>query len=122
MGKILVVDDHDDTRNVLKKLFARWGHETAVAETGEAGLALVAGEEKPDLIIVDGMMPGMNGVEFIRLFRATHEMPVIPIILYTAINDHAFTENALEKGANEIWIKGTITMEQIRARVGHYLK
>jgi CheY-like chemotaxis protein len=122
MGLILVVDDHTDTRNFMAKLLKQWGYRALEAETGEAALALLAGEDKPDLVIVDGMMPGMNGAEFIRLMRADEKTSTIPAILYTAICDHAFTDNALEKGASEIWIKLVIKPEQIRERVGHYVK
>src|SRR5580765_8027365 len=119
MGLVLVVEDHDDTRDVLLKLLSQWGYETLNAGTGEAGLAVLA-DRKPDLIIVDGMMPGMNGVEFIRLLRANEATATIPVVLYTAVADPAFTDNALEKGANEIWIKGQIEIEQIKIRVERY--
>jgi len=98
----------------------RRGHQTLGADTAEAALALLAAE-RPSLIIVDGMMPGMNGVEFIRLVRANLETATIPIILYTAISDQTFLDNAIEKGANEIWIKGRTDSEQMHARVEHYL-
>ncbi len=91
-----------------------------LAETGEEGMAVLA-ERKPDLVIVDGMMPGMNGVEFIRLMRAGESTAGIPIVLYSAISDHVFAENAIEKGANEVWIKGKVDVEQIRGRVAHYV-
>jgi CheY-like chemotaxis protein len=120
MGLILVVEDHEDTAYVLLKMLKQWGHDTISAGTGEAGLALLA-DQKPDLIIVDGMMPGMNGVEFIRLIRAGAATSMIPAILYTAVADPAFTDNALEKGANEIWIKGLVEMDQMKARIDHYL-
>jgi len=120
MGLILVIDDHEDTRVVLRKLMERRGHQTLAADTAEAALALLA-TEKPDLIIVDGMMPGMNGVEFIRLVRANLEMATLPIILYTAISDQTFLDNAIEKGANEIWIKSSCNPVQMQDRVAHYV-
>jgi CheY-like chemotaxis protein len=119
MGLILVIDDHTDTRKVVQKLLGRWGHQTLDVDTAEAALALLA-TEKPTLIIVDGMMPGMNGIEFIRLVRANLETATIPIILYTAVSDQTFLDNAIEKGANEIWIKGRTDTEQIQMRVEHY--
>jgi CheY-like chemotaxis protein len=120
MALIFVVEDHDDTREVLRSILRQWGYEVMVGGTGEAGLALLA-THQPDLVIVDGMMPGMNGVEFIRLLRANEATAAVPAILYTAIMDDHFTDNALQKGANEIWIKGKIEIEQIKARIRHYL-
>jgi CheY-like chemotaxis protein len=120
MGLILVVEDHDDTRHVLRMLLRQWGHETVMAETGEEGMAVLS-ERRPDLVIVDGMMPGMNGVEFIRLMRPGESTANIPIVLYSAISDQVFAENAIEKGANEVWVKGKVDVEQIRGRVAHYV-
>ena len=120
MGLILVIDDHEDTRHVLRKLMEQWGHQTLGAETAEAALVVLAGE-KPDLIIVDGMMPGVNGVEFIRLARASEATALTPIILYTAVADPTFTDNALQKGASEIWIKGQVHISDMRKRVEEYL-
>lgn len=120
MGRILVIDDHADTLEIVRKLMERCGHQTTGVETGEAGLALLA-TEKPELIIVDGMMPGMNGIEFIRLVRANPETAAIPIILYSAISDQTFLENAIEKGANEVCIKGGEASESIQQRVARYL-
>jgi len=120
MGLILIVEDHEDTAYVLLKMLKQWAHEGIIAGTGEAGLALLA-DHKPDLIIVDGMMPGMNGCEFIRLIRAAEATATTPAILYTAVGDPAFTDNAIEKGANEIWIKGAIEMDQMKKRIEHYL-
>jgi CheY-like chemotaxis protein len=120
MALVLVIEDHNDSRHILQKLLGLWGHRTLGTETGEGGLALLA-TERPDLIIVDGMMPGMNGVEFIRLLRANPLTALVPAILYTAVCDPEFTNNALEKGANEVWIKADIKAEQMKDRVLKYV-
>jgi CheY-like chemotaxis protein len=92
------------------------GYRPLIASTGEEALALL-NAETVDLAIVDGMMPGMNGVEFIRLVRADPKMAAIPAVLFTAISQQEFHENAISKGANECWIKGDIEYEQMRERV-----
>jgi CheY-like chemotaxis protein len=120
MALVLVIDDHEDSRRILQKLLGLWGHRTLGAETGEAGLALLA-TAKPDLIIVDGMMPGMNGAEFIRVLRATSQTAMVPAILYTAVCDPEYANNALEKGANEVWVKTDIKPEQMQDRVLKYV-
>lgn len=121
MGTVLVIDDHADTLFALQKIIKRFGYRVLTATTGEEGLAVLA-TETPDLVIVDGMMPGMNGPEFIRLCRAHPETATIPIILNTAIGDHLFTDDAIKKGANEVWVKGQVEMEQMRERLAHYLR
>lgn len=121
MAGILIVEDHEDTRDLLRSLLVRWGYETWTAETGEAALALLS-QRKPDIVIVDGMMPGMNGIEFIRLLRADEATSNIPAILYTAVADDDFIQNAIAKGANEVWIKGQIQTEQMQERIKTYLQ
>jgi CheY-like chemotaxis protein len=119
MGLILIVDDHADTRDVLQMFLKQWGHEAITADTGEAAFGLLV-NQKPDLIIVDGMMPGMNGIEFIRLLRANEATALIAAVLYTAVADPDFTDNAIAKGAAEIWVKGKMQMDQIRERASFY--
>ncbi|HEX5243698.1 MAG TPA: response regulator [Tepidisphaeraceae bacterium] len=120
MPTVLVVEDHEDTLEVMAKILDRFGYRALRAETAEAGLAVLA-SEKADIMIVDGMMPGMNGTEFIRLCRANADTAHIPIVLYTALMDVKFSEDAIRKGANEVWHKGRIDVEQMRERLELYL-
>jgi twitching motility two-component system response regulator PilH len=121
MASILIIEDHPDTLYMLMRIMKQFGHRAMSAETGEAGMAVLV-SDRPDIIIVDGMMPGMNGTEFIRLCRANPATATIPIILNTAIGDSTFTDDAVHKGANEVWIKGEVTVEQMRERLDRYLK
>lgn len=121
MPTVLVIEDHEDTLEVMAKIIDRFGYRALRALTAEAGLAMLA-TEKPDIIIVDGMMPGMNGTEFIRLCRADLNTAHVPVILYTALMDAKFSEDAVRKGANEVWHKGRIDVDQMRARLEHYLR
>ena len=120
MALVLVIDDYEDTRAVVQKLLERRGLQTLGTDTGEAAIALLV-TEKPNVIIVDGMMPGMNGIEFIRIVRANVETASIPIILYTAISDQTFLDNAIEKGANEICVKGSHDIGKILECVDRYV-
>lgn len=121
MAVVLVVEDHEDTLEVMTKIIGRFGYRAISAPTAEAGLA-VLDSQKPDIMIVDGMMPGMNGSEFIRLCRANPETAHIPMILFTAVTDAQFSEDAIRKGANEVWHKGRIEVDQMRERLEHYLQ
>jgi len=116
MATILVVDDMPDAIDLMARVIRMWGYKPLTALTGEAGLALL-GTEKVDLVIVDAMMPTMNGPEFIRLMRADPNTGEIPAVLFTAMTDPQFHQNAIAKGANECWIKGDVSYEQMRERV-----
>ena len=120
MANILIVDDHADTLDIMRRWVLSWGHHPVTAATGESGLALLK-TEKVELVIVDGMLPGMNGVEFIRLMCADPETATIPAILFTALDDHLFLENAIAKGASECWLKGKIEPDGMRERINWHL-
>jgi CheY-like chemotaxis protein len=116
VATVVVVEDHADTADLMARCIRSWGYRPLVAHSGEAALALL-GVEAADLVIVDGMMPGMNGIEFIRLLRAGPATATIPAVLFTAVTDTRFHQNALQKGADECWIKGNLEYEQIKHRV-----
>jgi CheY-like chemotaxis protein len=82
-GKILVVDDDPDTIGFLENLLTRQGYEVIAAENGMQALNL-AHQDHPDLIILDIMMPNMDGYEVARSLRRHPETALIPILMFTA--------------------------------------
>jgi adenylate cyclase len=82
-GRVLVVEDDADTRSLLHDMLVREGCAVDVAEDGIAALARVTAEP-PDLILLDLMMPRMNGFEFVEALRATPDKASIPIVVLTA--------------------------------------
>ena len=97
MARILVIDDEEQIRTLLKKALEELGHEVAKASDGDAGLHLFR-ENPSDLVITDLMMPKKNGLETIRDLRA--EFPDAKIIAMTGF-DPARLSMALELGAVE---------------------
>lgn len=120
VATVLVVEDHQDTLDMMLKIIRIFGHHALGAETGEAALAILC-SQGPDIIIVDGMMPGMTGSEFIRLCRANPQTASIPIILQTAQTSKQFSDEAIGNGANEVWHKGQVHINHMRERLQHYL-
>jgi CheY-like chemotaxis protein len=96
--KILVVDDSDDTREMMAKLLEIEAFMVVTAEDGSAGLT-VAAAELPDLIITDVNMPNLNGIEMIRQLRKRPGFDSVPIMAITAYGNRAANE-ALEAGAD----------------------
>jgi DNA-binding response OmpR family regulator len=82
-GRILVVDDSDNIRNVLQMNFEWLGYEVVCATDGEEALRVVA-KEPPDLIILDVMMPRFNGYQVCRSLKADPKLSNIPVIFLTA--------------------------------------
>ena len=82
-ARILVVDDVADNVEILRMRLSSLGYEVIVAEDGEQALAMVP-EQLPDLILLDIMMPKIDGLEVVRQLKADASLPFIPVILVTA--------------------------------------
>ena len=101
--KILVVDDSDDTREMMAKLLEMEAFTVITAEDGNVGLSL-ATAERPDLIITDINMPNLNGIEMIKLLRKRPGFESIPIMAITAYGN-GVAQEALDAGANRATTK-----------------
>lgn len=97
--KILVVDDSEDTREMMTKLLELESFSVVTAEDGQVGLS-VAIAEQPDLIITDINMPNLNGIEMIKILRQQPEFGSVPIMAITAYGSGVAAE-ALEAGADQ---------------------
>jgi CheY-like chemotaxis protein len=97
---ILVVEDFDDTRLMMKMWLARIGYRVMEAETGEEAID-VAQRELPDLIIMDVMMPGMNGLDATRRIREYQALRGTPIVAVSAYGANEYRALALDAGCNE---------------------
>lgn len=104
--KVLIVDDNDDDRKILKYNFKQHGCEVIFeARNGKEGLAL-ARMHKPDLIVSDGLMPVMDGFHLLRFIKKDEELKSIPFIFYSAIFDGTKEiEFATSLGATKFIVK-----------------
>lgn len=98
--KILVVEDFEDTRLLLKVWLERKGYRVVEAQDGEQALE-VALREIPDLIIMDVEMPGMDGLTATRQIRTEESLRKVPIITVSAYTADEYRGPALEAGSNE---------------------
>jgi two-component system alkaline phosphatase synthesis response regulator PhoP len=99
-AKILVVEDEEDILELLRYNLAKEGYEVTCVTSGEEGLG-VAKSKLPDLIVLDLMLPGMDGLEVCRLLRADSKTRHIPIVILTARSDEADIVTGLELGADD---------------------
>ncbi len=114
---ILVVDDKANVRTLLREYLSEEGFRVATAENGQEAL-FVARHEKPDLIILDIMMPEMGGYDFLRTYRK--ESPT-PVILLTARLDETDKVLGLELGADD-YVTKPFGMREIVARIRAVLR
>ena len=101
---ILIVDDNAANLEILQARLAAHGYEIITATDGEAGLA-IATEKKPDLILLDIMMPKMDGIEVCRHIRSNPILPFMPIIMVTAKAGSKDIVAGLEAGGDEYLTK-----------------
>lgn len=105
-GKILVVEDHPDSRDVLVYMLRHMNYEVIEAETGEQALKKAAAET-PDLIIMDLWLPGINGIQATVKLKENPKTAHIPVIAYTASEHQDCREVALKAGMVEFLMKPT---------------
>ncbi len=99
-GRILLVDDVFDNRAVLGRRFERRGYEVIEADCGQRALELVAGQVF-DVVLLDVMMPDLDGREVLRRIRHEHSSAVLPVIMVTARSQSEDVVEALTLGAND---------------------
>ena len=114
---ILVVDDKANVRTLLREYLTEQGFRVVTAENGRIAL-FTARQEKPDLILLDIMMPEMDGTEFIRVYRKEADTP---IILLTARLDEADKVVGLELGADD-YVTKPFGMREVLARIHAVLR
>src|SRR5512141_1999185 len=98
--KILLVEDFDDTRLMMKLWLQRNGYLVIEAESGEEAI-LAAEREHPDLIIMDMMMPGMNGLDATQQIRQYQALKSTPIVAVSAYGADEYRRLAIDAGCNE---------------------
>lgn len=114
---VLVVDDIADNLLLLQLVLEMEGYRVELANSGTTALFKIK-ESPPDLILLDVMMPGMNGFEVTERLRKSKEFSLLPIVLITADREVDF-EQALAVGANDI-INKPVDMDDLIARVGNW--
>ncbi|WP_024677992.1 putative bifunctional diguanylate cyclase/phosphodiesterase [Pseudomonas syringae] len=117
---ILIVDDDVHVRDLLEVLLQNQGYETLTAESGEQALAMVD-ERAPDLILLDIMMPGMDGYEVASVLKAGKGTANIPIIMLSALDEQGARLSGLEAGAEE-YLSKPVESAELWLRVRNLLR
>jgi DNA-binding response OmpR family regulator len=112
---VLIVDDDPAGQMALESLLVGQGYALAIASSGEDAYTK-AQALKPDLILLDIMMPGMDGIEVCRLIRANPVLAKVPIIMVTALDDQESRLHGIKAGADD-FITKSYHRAELRARV-----
>ncbi len=113
MARILIIDDDDNVRGMLKAMLCEMGHTCFEADGGETGCE-TARSELPDLIICDIMMDGMDGLSMLTQMRGEPATSAIPFILITGGEDHM--REGMDLGADDYLAK-PFTLKQLRSAI-----
>lgn len=120
MSTILIVDDNASARETLVSMLEGQDYEIELAKDGFQALQIL-NQLQPDLILLDVMMPGMDGFEVCHRIRATPQLAEVPIIMITALDDRASLVTGIESGADDFLSK-PVDRYELQARVRTILR
>ena len=113
---ILIVDDHADTAEALKRLLRHFGQEAATVPGGAEALAMLR-VRKPTLMVLDVQMPGMDGMAVLRAMKAHDDWKDVRVLMYSADTQHQTMVEARRLGAADFLVKGTVGIDTLVARI-----
>lgn len=115
--RVLVADDDPVSLGILRRALQKWGYEVITARNGTEAWRFLSGPEAPQLVMLDWMMPGLDGLTICRRVRAIPQGRVMYLILVTARTERLDVVLGLEAGAND-YITKPFQHSELRARVG----
>ena len=112
VGRVLVVDDESKNRELLKDLLEAHGHQVSEAVDGQEGLSATI-EGLPDVVLLDVMMPNLDGLEVCRRLKATPKTAAIPVLLVTSLSARKERLEGIKAGANDFIAKPVDTADLV---------
>ena len=116
-ARILIIEDDEAILAFLRRGLGFEGYEVETAETGQKGLAL-AGGNRPDLVVLDWMLPGMDGLEVCKRLRATGKVPILMLTAKDSVSDRVL---GLDAGADDYMVK-PFNLDELLARIRALLR
>ena len=114
-GRLLIVDDDMANRDLLRRRLAGHGYSVEVAGDGLSALDKIS-KAQYDLVLLDQMMPGMSGLDLLRLLRGTYSASELPVIMVTAVDQSETIVEALDQGAND-YVAKPVDLPVVMARI-----
>src|SRR5436305_1408287 len=112
MAKIMIVDDSQDASESLGKFLEQAGHEVICAANGQEALLQVL-SNKPDVVLLDLLMPEMDGPSFLEVVRSYLRLQSLPVVVLTGLVDSPMVERAQHLKVNSVMAKGKATPTEI---------
>ena len=118
--KILFIEDEPNLQNTMEKILIQEGFEILGALDGEKGLELIK-KEKPDLVLLDLILPKKDGFEVLKEMKENEELKDIPVIVLTNLEGMGDVEKALNLGATTYLIKANYELDDVVKRIKQIL-
>lgn len=118
--KILIIEDEPGFRRTYTDMFTHFGHTVLQAEDGEEGVRL-AKTKRPDLILLDLVLPKLSGYEVLAKVRQDPETRAIPVIIFSVLGEQTDIQKALDLGANDYLVKGSYAPREVLGKIGAFL-
>lgn len=121
-GRILIIDDDPDLRDIYKETLTESGYEVDLATEGREGLSKIMGGGY-DLILLDIMLPHIDGISILRKLKAEKSLPYNgPIFVLSNLSQKEVIDEALDLGARGYIVKSDITPDQFLSKISHILQ
>jgi DNA-binding response OmpR family regulator len=114
--KVLIIEDEKDLRFFIARALKEEGFEVIEAIDGEEGIEK-AKKEKPDLILLDLLLPGISGYEVLIRIKKDPELEIIPVLILSNLGQQEEIEKGLKLGAVDYLIKANFTLDEIIERI-----
>lgn len=121
MATIMIVDDMEVIRQAMSTLLRFEGHTTLTATNGAEAMTHIREGSRPDLVLMDISMPGMDGLTALDALRHNAATCTTPVIMMSSQSDAATIGEAIRLGATEYLVKSQLSWEEVRERLGPYL-
>lgn len=119
-GSVLIVDDDASCGRLLALLVRQLGHDADYVESGGKALDYLSGR-RPALVILDIMMPGIDGLEVLRQVRRNPRTADVPVVIFSALADPSLLQDIRLQGANDCWVKASMNFQDLQKRLEVYL-
>lgn len=118
---VLIVEDEKDLAGILVDRFSSAGFHTLIAHDGEEGLKM-AKEHKPDLILLDILMPKMDGIDMLKKLRKEKVGETLPAVILTNLSDPEKMTEAAEESVHDYWIKADHSLDDLIHKIKEKFK
>jgi len=112
MARIMIVDDSEDSRDSLAVIFRKLGHEVICVPNGREALSSVL-DRLPDVIVLDLLMPDMDGPSFLEVIRSYLRIQSLPVVVVTGLAESPMIERARALRVNSILVKGKVSPDDV---------